>query len=352
MNNYPTHCPNLSCVCHTTPYTNFYIKKGFFRTAHDRQKVPRYQCKNCGQLFSASSFKDTKGQHKPELNDTIFELYSSNVTLKRIASLLRCNKKTVIRKFMFMAAKVHLIHEDRIDAGDLKTSYVQFDEMETFEKTRMIPLSIAIAVRPRTGEIIDAEVATMNAKGHLAEESVEKYGLRVDTRKSSLEKILTTVSKCQIFSNKTGLFTIASDSKPAYIPIVKQILPNAIHAKYNRLNSNDLFNLNHVCGRIRHDMSRMNRQSWVTTKKKERLQGHLDMYIGYKNGYFDLIRPKREYSINELKRVCRIRYKYVDIDYAKRFRMFADTLPYWLYKLVKINKIKSFIRFDLLLMSL
>jgi hypothetical protein len=44
-----------------------------------------------------------------------------------------------------------------VKAGELKTSFVQFDEMETFEHIRPKPLSIAIAVRAKTGEIIEAQ---------------------------------------------------------------------------------------------------------------------------------------------------------------------------------------------------
>jgi transposase-like protein len=340
------NCPNPDCKCHTTPYTNFYIKKGYYKSKHNHQPVPRYKCKCCGKYFSSASFKDTFKQHKPELNEQIFELYSSNVTLTRIASILKCNRKTVVRKFMFMAAKLHLIHKDRIDNGELKTSYVQFDEMESFEVTRQIPVSIAIAVRPKTGEIIDAAVATMNTKGKLAKESVAKYGYRLDTRKDVLTSILNTVDKCKKVHDKTKRFTIASDAKRAYITLVNSIIPTALHLKYaSRINSDELFVLNHVCARIRHDMSRMNRKSWVTTKKIDRLQGHLDAYIGYKNGYFKQVKGNREYSLQEIKQVCFERYLYSPVDYAQRFRLFVKTLPVQIQLKVKELGIRGIKRF-------
>lgn len=46
-----------------------------------------------------------------------------------------------------------------------------------------------------------------------------------------------------------------------------------------------MFSLNHTCSRLRHDMSRMERQSWVTTKTVKGLQEHLDLFISYYNGY-------------------------------------------------------------------
>jgi len=49
-------------------------------------------------------------------------------------------------------------------AGELKTSLAHFDEMESFEHTKLKPLSIALAVRARTGEIIGAQPAEMMRK--------------------------------------------------------------------------------------------------------------------------------------------------------------------------------------------
>jgi hypothetical protein len=45
---------------------------------------------------------------------------------------------------------------------------------------------------------------------------------------------------------------------------------------------------NAECGataKIRNDLSRMARKTWVTTKKAEMLQAHLDLYIAWNNGY-------------------------------------------------------------------
>jgi hypothetical protein len=41
--------------------------------------------------------------------------------------------------------------------------------METFEVSKLQPVAISLAVRPKTGEIIDVGVASMRAKGRLAD---------------------------------------------------------------------------------------------------------------------------------------------------------------------------------------
>ena len=291
----PTHCPNPNCTCHDHPVDKFYIKKGYYTTKHNHQPVPRYQCKFCKKYFSSHTFSDTYKQKKPELNNIIWKFYSSNVSLNRLAINLECNRKTVVRKFLFLAYKSRRIHEQKLKEGTFPvTKYLQFDEMETYEHTRKKPLSIALAVRMyfdkdgtiRAGEIIDAIVATMNCKGWLAAKSRELYGEREDTRDEARNEVMESVKKaCQ---GKRVI--IGTDGKTDYPPVIKKVLPDSDIRVFTRkqvanTEYDPLFVLNHTCALIRHDLSRMARKSWVNTKKADRLQAHLDLYIAYKNGY-------------------------------------------------------------------
>ncbi len=95
-----------------------------------------------------------------------------------------------------MAALARREHERRIKIGWLKTSVVHFDEMESFEHTRLKPLSIALGVRAKTGEIVDARVAQINCKGRLAPISVRKYGWRQDKRDIARNDVLGSIHQC------------------------------------------------------------------------------------------------------------------------------------------------------------
>lgn len=61
---YPVFCPNPACSVHKNPIDSFFIKKGYYKTKHNHQPVPKYLCKTCKKYFSTSSFKEDKGQHK------------------------------------------------------------------------------------------------------------------------------------------------------------------------------------------------------------------------------------------------------------------------------------------------
>jgi transposase-like protein len=288
-------CPNENCENHDKPKSKFFVKKGYFKTKHNSKKIPCYQCKTCGKRFSSSTFSDTKYQKKPELNAQIFALYSSNTTQNRLALALKCNRKTVVRKIKFLAYKSRKILEKGLENKKTQTYQVQFDEMETFEHTRMKPISIAIAVECywdaknqsyRTGKIIDAIAAPMHYKGLLAPKAQEKYGGREDLSEGARIDVVESIKKAA----GGGQVRILTDGKKSYGNLFSNILPKYKHEVIERkqnsgVSYDKMFSLNHTCARLRHDMSRMARKTWVTTKIIEGLQEHLDLFIAYYNGY-------------------------------------------------------------------
>lgn len=210
---------------------------------------------------------------------------------------MECNLKTVVNKLKFVAAEAKKYHLEQIAKGAIQTTHVQFDEMETHEHTRMKPLSIALAVRAKmvkksakvsnTSEIIGFQVATMNCHGHNSAFAQLKYGIRPDTRAQACEDVLKVVAQCQ----KPGqTLTITTDAKSAYPAIIQKVLPSAIHNPVpNRIahagTAQPMFAFNSIAGKIRHDMSRMARRSWVTTKAAWALEAHLYIYLAWNNRY-------------------------------------------------------------------
>ena len=136
-------------------------------------------------------------------------------------------------------------------------------------------------------------------KGRLSEVARAKYGTRVDT---SQKARIDTYRKLKSVLALGGRNKIVTDAKPQYqseiqgelrdIAIEHVAVSNgtnqSLHAvrPTRRKNRNDrMFWFNHVAARIRHDLSRMMRKVWVTTKKREWLQMHLDLFTCYFNQY-------------------------------------------------------------------
>jgi len=159
--------------------------------------------------------------------------------------------------------------------------------METYEKTKCKPISVVLAVRPKTGFIIGALVAKMRCKGKLAVISRSKYpNWNVDNRGAKCKKVLEIIKNIS-----RDRLVIATDSKLAYISLIQSTIPHAIHDRFisrkttNKKDRDPLFQLNHVCAKIRADLARMRRKTWACTKKWQNLQKHLYIYIAWNNRY-------------------------------------------------------------------
>jgi transposase-like protein len=296
---FPPFCPEESCPNHIHANGKWFNYKGYFKVAWNSQRERRFQCRTCGKKFSSATFKDTYRQHKPKLNIEIFKWYSSGASLRRMAKNLKTTRPTVTAKFERLADKARAIHAVEIITGNLKTDTVQFDEQETFLKTKLLPVSIAIAVDGRRiprknggGKIIDIAVGTMPARGPKAKESQIRYGVQKDERPYICQTVLNNV---RIATG--GIITVTTDAKPAYEAYVKKIMPRASHIAHNRseekkqkisrAEEHPLWYVNQACAANRHDVSRLRRRTCVTSKDLHELRRHLWLYVAYRNEYQD-----------------------------------------------------------------
>jgi len=114
------------------------------------------------------------------------------------------------------------------------------------------------------------------------------YGNRPDTRNQACIEVLKTVAKCQIPNSSIA---ISTDAKKVYPSLIAQVIPNAVHnSTANRIahaggSFKPMFALNLTAAKIRHDLSRMVRKTWVTTKEIWGLEDHLMLYVAWNNNY-------------------------------------------------------------------
>ncbi len=267
---------------------------GYYRTKHNRRNVPRYRCRACGKSFSTRTDSPTAGQHKPQVNGMLMKLVCSGVTMRRTAKILGIARDTVTRKVGWLATQAHRTHTQNIDEGGIATSYVQFDELETFECSKHQPIGVSFAIRVKTGEIIDVEVAKKSAWTQKGKDR----GWTLDHTRAACESVMTIVRKCL----KPG-GTIATDGSRMYGRAIPKAVPGANHKPYIRdkkakddpvvniarnrggTKCDPLFMVNHMCAKLRADISRLARRTWATTKKLERLQDHLLIYVAFQNDY-------------------------------------------------------------------
>jgi hypothetical protein len=220
----------------------------------------------------------------------IFKLLASGVSQRRISRLLKIHMITVARKLSFLGHQARFFNlKNRFKLFPVVE--MQFDDLETFEHTKMKPLSMTLAVEKDTRFILGFEVSRMPAKGLLAEKSFKKYGKRKDERTAARERLFRRIER-QIHQNAL----IESDSNPHYLETVKKYFPYASHVtlkgqrgaltgqgELKKVFYDPLFSLNHTCAMFRANVNRLFRKTWCTTKKIQPLIDHLEIYTQFHN---------------------------------------------------------------------
>ena len=288
MNKQPIACPNPSCENHLPRSADFFRKRGYYTPKHLGHKLARYQCKTCGKTFSNQTFSDDFRQHRQDINHMLPRLLCSGVTMRRAAWILECSYNTVCSRLPWLAEKARAAHEAALDSGAMKTSYIQFDEMQSFEHAAAKALTIALAVRAKTGQILSAKVGRIPSNGHLADTGQTLYGW---TRNESPKACLLALRQAsRVAKPKVTVGCDKATPYPSYVAkaFSKRLAP-VVDAQAARGGAggdfDPLFKLNHKCAVIRSDLACMARRTWATTKKRARLQDRLDLFIAVHNGY-------------------------------------------------------------------
>jgi len=214
----------------------------------------------------------------------------SGVSLRQTALILKLNRKTVVRKFIFLGlhAKNHLAE---MNLNLPKCQTVEFDDLETIEHTKLKPLSVTLAVEHKTRRILGFSVSQMPAKGLLAKKSLAKYGFRADHRSLGRDELFQILKPIVL---ETAVFR--SDQNPYYPADLKRHFPNCVHESFRSRRSSvtgqgelkkvkfdPIFSLNHTCAMLRYSICRLIRKTWCTTKKPERLSLHIALYAVFHN---------------------------------------------------------------------
>lgn len=220
----------------------------------------------------------------------IKKLFCSEVSQRRIARILSISRTTVERKLLFLAQVARADNFRDFARGNVVLD-MQFDDLETIEHTKMKPLSVILAVEKGSRRILGFQVSQMPAKGPLAKKSRKKYGSRPDERPLGRRELFRYLEHRVHPRAK-----IMSDQNPHYVSDVKRWFPHATHettkglrgcvagqGELKRAGFDPLFSLNHTFAMLRANINRLIRKTWCTTKNRDRLRDHIEIYVNYHN---------------------------------------------------------------------
>lgn len=237
---------------------------------------------------------------------------------------IKVSKTTILKKLKYLGELAEQVCLEKLAEGAIQTSYVQFDEMMAFERTQCLPITIALAVRAKTGEIVSIRAGRIPCETTLKNVSRKKFGEREDRREQTVRQMLRDVALVA----KRNNFTIATDSKVDYREWIERELPGADYQKFSgedlkqrekamktvdvnldpvdysdtdnygpffikrQKNGNfikkaydPLFTVNQKCMKLRASLSRLRRDYWGYTNDIKYLQYHLWIFMALHNGW-------------------------------------------------------------------
>ncbi len=278
------------------------IKYGRYHRFDDAQSIQRYRCANCKSCHSSATHTPTYRQKRRRLNRLVEMDIASSTAQRRIAIKHGCARKTVARKVIFLAAEARKKAAKWLEQVGPFNS-VQWDELITFEHSRLKPLSVAVMSCTRTRCIIGFGIAPIPASGVISIRSVEKYGKRPNRSGSMRKRVLKSVK--QYVSPRAAITT---DEHPHYAAEIKTVFPRMIHTQHQsvrgsltgqgelkRIGFDPMFNINHTLAMMRDNIKRLARCTWCTTKKASSLDDVIAIYMHYHN---TTLIPQPEIRVN------------------------------------------------------
>jgi hypothetical protein len=205
------------------------------------------------------------------------------VALRQAARVLGVSRRTVERRFIWLADHAACFHSNRM--ASLNGPFM-LDELETFEGNRYQPVTVPVLIQPRSFFLVAATVGPLRRKGRMtpaqrrlraAHESV--HGRRPSHSAAAVRAVLDILRRSVA---PLGPVVLHSDRKPLYERLGLRLFgarfvwsPHSATARRDR--TNPLFPINHTHARLRHFLARLRRRSWCVSKRRRRLEQHLQI---------------------------------------------------------------------------
>ena len=289
----PPRCPYSKCPRHTRPGGLFYYRYGYYHPVSRGHPVQRYRCNTCQRTFSRQSFRMDFRDRRPDLNAPLYRLLNSGVGLRQSARLLGLSRHCTEVKFRKLSAHCRNLNLNL--RGQLRKGHsFQFDEFETYEGRRNTrPLTVPVLIERGSRFVLWAESASIRPRGSMTParkraiaREEERLGRRIDRSRKAIRNTLKRGAAC---SGELPFILLETDEKKSYPGHARKAFPDqrivhrTTNSKQPRTPWNPLFPINHTEARLRDLMGRLRRESWLVSKKRERLDLHLQLHMTWLN---------------------------------------------------------------------
>jgi transposase-like protein len=291
----PLHCPFPDCPSLTSQHFRW-RRKGRFQRRCDGRSVPRFTCLECRRTFSSQSFRLDYRLRKPKLHLALFKDFVSKCTMRQSARTLGCTRRTVAHRLALLSEHCRAFHAGMLErarrAGGIDGTF-QLDEQETFEHSRRLkPVTVPVLIERSSFFMLHAACAPLPARGRLSPALLRKKAAEEELcgkRRSGSVAVVRESFECLGRVHRSeGPVKVQTDRKSSYATTLTRLFGDRLrHERYSsrgpRTYGTPLFPINHTLAMMRDGVSRLVRRSWAAAKLRERLAGHLWIWIAYRN---------------------------------------------------------------------
>jgi len=312
----PPRCPYPSCPQHRLPDRWFAVRAGRYFPLCRNHPVQRFRCRGCRRTFSRQTFRADYRQKKPHLNAACLRLMVSCVGLRQAAQVLQVARRTIERRFDWLARHASNWHVNRLDGALLEGPF-QLDELESFEANRYQPVTVPVLIDRSSLFIVATEVGALRRKGVMTASQRRRraeheriHGRRPSQSPRAVHAVLTWLR--HLVDPRMPVI-LDSDHKPLYGLLGHRLFPgrfvwNRHDAAARRDRTNPLFPINHTNARLRHFLSRLRRRTWCVSKHRAGLRAHLaiaTLWSNYVRGITNRTRTTAAQAIGVARKAYR-----------------------------------------------
>lgn len=312
----PPRCPYHDCSQHRQPTIWFAVRAGRYFPLCRNHPVQRFRCRSCLRTFSRQTFRADRRQKKPHINAACLRLMVSCVGLRQAAQVLRVARRTIERRFEWLARHASDWHANQLADARLHGPF-QLDELESFEANRYQPVTVPVLIDRGSLFIVATGVGALRRKGRMTAgqrrrrfEHERLHGRRPSQSPRAVRAVLTQLHRAV---GARQPVVIESDHKPLYGRLGQKVFPgrfiwNRHAAAARRDRGNALFPINHTNARLRHFLARLRRRTWCVSKRREALQWHLaiaTLWSNYVRGITNRTRITAAQAVGVARRTYR-----------------------------------------------
>lgn len=286
----PPFCPSTDCPAHQKTDLRWFKRCGYYRPKCRTEPVPRFQCLVCNRGFSRQTFRHDYRDHKPHTNEPTFLNLISGVGLRQTARLVGLDVHSVQGKLRKMARTCQQLHDNLCVV--LRASDFLLDEEETFEHSSIRTVTMPVVIERKTWFVVATTAGPIrrlakagSPRRRWQERDEEKHGRRPDTSRACVRKTLMALKKR---IPEGGTIRLFSDLKSSYTTLAKDVFGAAVthlrtSSRAARTTANPLFPINTTLAMTRDNNGRLRRKSWLVSKKAERLEQQMHLFVCYRN---------------------------------------------------------------------